>query len=181
MTFDDITGDGCLWAVRFEDEDDNELSILFNRWNDVVWLRAFFKSNFKDLRDYYGIIDINTAIEETVDDSEALEDILLGVSSTVVVDSVFRPLNNYIKEICIERQKGRIDRRKGHASWLRVYALKLNQGIFIITGGAIKLTATMQERAHTKAELAKIERVRRFLIENGIVDDAGFEEYINEL
>jgi hypothetical protein len=39
----------------------------------------------------------------------------------------------------------------------------------------------MREREHTKAELAKIGQVRRFLIENGIVDDAGFEEYINEL
>jgi len=55
--------------------------------------------------------------------------------------------------------------------------IKLNSGIFIITGGAIKLTATMQERTHTAIELIKIEQVRRFLIDNGIVDETGFEDY----
>ena len=52
---------------------------------------------------------------------------------------------------------------------------------YIITGGAIKLTATMQERPHTQAELDKIEKVRRFLLDEGIVDDDGFIDYISEL
>jgi hypothetical protein len=59
--------------------------------------------------------------------------------------------------------------------------IKLNSGIFIITGGAIKLTATMQERSHTALELTKIEKVRRFLIDIGIVDETGFEDYIKEI
>lgn len=43
MTFDDITEDGRLWAVRFENEKENALYTLFDQWNDVVWLRSFFK------------------------------------------------------------------------------------------------------------------------------------------
>jgi hypothetical protein len=39
----------------------------------------------------------------------------------------------------------------------------------------------MQERAHTTIELLKIEQVRRFLIDNGIADEKGFEDYIKEL
>lgn len=42
MTFDDITEDGRLWAVRYEGETDNVLYSLFDQWNDVVWLRSFF-------------------------------------------------------------------------------------------------------------------------------------------
>lgn len=38
MTFDDITGDGRLWATRYDNEKDNELSKLFEQWNDVLWL-----------------------------------------------------------------------------------------------------------------------------------------------
>lgn len=50
MTFDDITEDGRLWAVRLDGEEDNELYKLFDQWNDVLWLRSFFKDNLDDLR-----------------------------------------------------------------------------------------------------------------------------------
>lgn len=72
-------------------------------------------------------------------------------------------------------------RKIGHSSWLRIYAIKLASGIYIITGGAIKLTATMQEREHTRKELIKIEKVRRFLLQENIIDDSGFIEYISEI
>lgn len=55
-----------------------------------------------------------------------------------------------------------------HASWLRIYALKLTTGIYIITGEAIKLTATMQERQHTLVELQKMENIRNFLISESL-------------
>lgn len=63
---------------------------------------------------------------------------------------------------------------------MRIYAIKLAAGIYIITGGAIKLTATMQEREHTLLELQKMEKVRRFLLEENIVDDESFIEYLGE-
>jgi hypothetical protein len=90
-------------------------------------------------------------------------------------------LSNYTQESYLEKEKAKIAKRRIHASWLRIYAIKLNQGIFIVTGGAIKLTATMQERKHTAEELVKIERTRRFLIDNNIVDENGFEDYLNEI
>lgn len=77
MTFDDITEDGRLWAVRYEGEEDNVLYSLFDRWNDVVWLRNFFKANSKDLEKYFKITNINEAITRTIDDSEQLEAIMI--------------------------------------------------------------------------------------------------------
>ena len=53
--------------------------------------------------------------------------------------------------------------------------------MYIITGGAIKLTATMQERKHTADELVNIEKVRNFLLTENIIDDNSFIEYIAEL
>lgn len=64
---------------------------------------------------------------------------------------------------------------------LRIYAIKLDPGIYVITGGAIKLTRTMQEREHTLVELAKMERVRRYMLENNIVDMDSFQDYLNEI
>ena len=51
----------------------------------------------------------------------------------------------------------------------------------VITGGAIKLTFTMEERTHTKLELHKLERVRRFLLEEKIIDNDSFGDYVNTL
>ena len=52
---------------------------------------------------------------------------------------------------------------------------------FIITGGAIKLTYKMSERAHTLHELVKMEQVRDFLLEEGIIDKDSFINYHESL
>ena len=84
-------------------------------------------------------------------------------------------------EILLGKEKARLGNKPGHASWLRIYAIKLAAGIYVITGGAIKLTRTMQEREHTLVELAKMERVRRYMLENNIVDMDSFQDYLNEI
>ena len=66
-------------------------------------------------------------------------------------------------------------------SWLRLYAIKLSMGIYIITGGAIKLTRTMQEREHTLQELVKMEKVRNFLIREHVFDEDSFTDYQQEV
>lgn len=79
------------------------------------------------------------------------------------------------------KEKAKLKNTAKHASWLRIYAIKLESGIYIITGGAIKLTRTMQEREHTLKELGKMEKVRAFLLDQGIVDKDAFVDYMSEL
>lgn len=182
MTFDDITGDGRLWAVKYVGETENELYKLFDQWNDVIWLRNFFKTNLDDLSCYFKITDINQAITDTIEDSEYLQCLIMDISPEADLDKLFRPLNNNrTTDFILEKEKARLKRTLRHSSWLRIYAIKLAPGIYIITGGAIKLTATMQEREHTQLELIKIEKVRRFLLDERIIDEEGFTDYINEL
>jgi hypothetical protein len=38
----------------------------------------------------------------------------------------------------------------------------------------------MQEREHTLKELQKMEQVRDLLMDKGVVDADGFEDYVNE-
>ena len=80
----------------------------------------------------------------------------------------------------LQKEKARLKNKLGHPSWLRLYAIKLTSGVYIITGGAIKLTATMQEREHTRKKLAKLERVRNFLLQENVMDDTGFVDYMTE-
>lgn len=56
----------------------------------------------------------------------------------------------------------------------------LEKGIYVVTGGAIKLTPTMQERPHTKAELDKMDKCREYLKSNGVFDQESFIDYLNE-
>ena len=182
ITFDDITEDGRLWAVRYEGEDDNALYNLFEQWNDVAWLRSFFKENINDLSSYFKITDLNQAIIDTIEDSEKLQCVIMDISPDADLDAIFRPLeNSRVADVTLGKEKARLRQRMRHSSWLRIYAIKLASGVYIITGGAIKLTATMMEREHTRLELTKMEMVRQFLFSEGIIDDEGFIEFLNML
>ena len=182
MKFDLITENGHLWAVRYEDCLDNVLDTLFGQWNDVAWLRTFFNNNLNDLSAYFKVTDVNQAIYDTIEDSERLQCLIMDISPDVNLDEIFRPLENFrSSEMLLSKEKARLKNTSGHASWLRIYAIKLNPGIYIITGGAIKLTRTMQERGHTLVELARREKVRNFLLENYIVDTDSFNDYLKEL
>lgn len=72
-SFDDITEDNRLWAVRYEGDEDNILDILFAQWDDVQWLRSFFKKNMPDLQRYFDISDVDVAIDITAEDSDILQ------------------------------------------------------------------------------------------------------------
>ena len=155
---------------------------LIGQWNDVVWLRNFFKANLEDLTSYFKITDVNQAIYDTIDDSERLQCLIMDISPEADLDKLFRPLDNSrTSEMILGKEKARLHNTPKHASWLRIYAIKLEPGIYVITGGAIKLTRTMQEREHTLVELARMEKVRRFMLDNNIMDKDSFDDYRKEL
>lgn len=107
---------------------------------------------------------------------------ILDITPDADLDKIFRPLeNNRTNEIVLGKEKAKLRKHPRHASWLRLYAIKLEPGCYIITGGAIKLTQKMEERSHTLQELRKMEQVRNLLVEVGVVDNVGFSEYVSEL
>lgn len=180
MKFEELIS-GKLWAVRDDNTDEHELEILLDHWNDVVWLRNFFISNQEDLGKYYQV-SIEEAIWDTIEDSDKIETTLIQLAEDDNLDTLFRPLdNNETAESLLQKDKARLKKRPIHSSWLRVYAIRLSTGAYIITGGAIKLTLKMEEREHTRLELEKIEKVRTFLLNEHIIDDDSFIEYIAEL
>lgn len=84
-----------------------------------------------------------------------------------------------MNEMILSREKAKGSRQFGHASWLRLYALKFEPDTYLVTGGAIKLTRTMEEREHTRRELVRMEQVRDYLLEQGAVDLDGFKDYMS--
>ena len=181
MTVDKILDNNTLWAVRYDGAANNALKLLFDQWNDPEWL-DFFLANMADLESYFKITDINQAIYDTIDDNQRMQCLILDISPEADLDKLFRPLeNSRTSEMLLGKEKAKIKERPQHASWLRIYAIKLEPGCYIITGGAIKLTRTMQEREHTLNELKKMEQVRNYLIRNQAIDADGFADYMSEL
>ena len=96
-------------------------------------------------------------------------------------DGLFHPLSladNRAHELT--REKARNWDRAQHPSWLRIYAIRIEPNVYIVTGGAIKLTATMQEREHTQKELDKLNACRDFLKQNGVFDQDSFVDFFEE-
>ena len=180
MTFDEIT-ESRLWAVHYDNEEMNALDTVFTQWNDTGYLLDFFRKNFDDLVSYFKITKLEDAIYDTMEDSDALECLILDIEPEANLDELFRPLeNSRTSEMMLSKEKARLKNRPRHASWLRIYAIKLNPGIYVITGGAIKLTRTMQEREHTLKEMEKMEKIRQYLVANKVVDDDSFIDFIKE-
>lgn len=172
---------GKLWAVREDTTNSHVLESLLDQWNDVVWLDSFFTHNQIDLLSYYGVT-IEDAILHTIEDSDKLETALFQLAEDDNLDMLFRPLdNNETGNSLLQKDKARLKNRPHHSSWLRIYAIRLADGAYIITGGAIKLTHKMAEREHTRKQHDQIDRVRDYLLSEHIIDDESFIEYIAEL
>lgn len=59
----------------------------------------------------------------------------------------------------------------GRPSLLRMYAIKMDRNTYLITGGGIKLGATIQESPGLQDHVIQnIDKVRAWLKENGIMD-----------
>ena len=60
-----------LWAVKSQSKEYDELTELFNKWNNIEYLLNFFTENFEDLKEFFHIERISQAISDTMDDAEA--------------------------------------------------------------------------------------------------------------
>lgn len=155
-----------LYAFHYKDESDNEFARLMELWTDVEYLRNFAKFN--------GISESNRFVTEILSNAEEIDDFLYTLNSQLEsFDRYFEPLqlSEYTKVLSF--QKGKIKRNQ-----LRLYAIKIDKNCFVITGGAIKMSQTMQGHPTTSIELKKLNEARAFLESQGVFDVDSFYEII---
>lgn len=181
MQFEDVLKNGKLWAVIYDGQEENVLTQTLSNWIDINYLTDFFTRHRQDLEQYFRITNLDDAIYDTMADAVSLSCVILDIDPCSNLDELFRPLEpNRMTEMTLSREKAKGKRISGHPSWLRLYAIKLDDGIYLITGGTIKLTYQMQDRQHTLNELTKMEMVRNRLISEGVIDSEGLIEYTKE-
>ncbi|MBO9614938.1 MAG: hypothetical protein J7619_19700 [Dyadobacter sp.] len=156
-----------LYSVQFGGGPDHEFSKTFRLWRDMTYLEWFFESNYEDLLRFWGYMSIEEAVKVTKAEAYKLNGTLLTAASagtrgdSANLSAIFRPLHPATWRLDdFEKSKARGLRKH---SWLRIYAIRLGVNRFVITGGAIKLTRTMNEREHLNEELKKLEEVCSFL------------------
>lgn len=173
-----------LFSIHLKGELEDEVTKCINHWLlDSQYLYDFFTLHQDDLNSgYYGkTISIQQAIKHTRKEAEYLFDQLesLAISGTNVngdnLSIVFQPLHNLdYAQKGLQQVKAKTKIQK---KWLRLYAIKIGPNTFIVTGGAIKLAETMNERTHLLKEKQKLDDIKYYLKEEGILDQDDFEVY----
>lgn len=166
-----------LYTVLYDNDERTSLDITYDELTDTEHLRALFKQFKQDFEGYYGPLKLNKAVLDTIDDAEELFAELLSLAESQDHESLnelFKPLDNRKNE----EETYTLQQLKSYgnkAPWIRVYVVRFGNA-FVFTGGTIKLTQYMKERAHTKQELYKLNIVRDYLKEEGQDGELGYIE-----
>ena len=174
-----------LYSVFFEGADCHAFKEVFENWNDIEYLFDFFEDHQKDLQSdfwtsFFGkMISTEEAIARTRRQIDAFERKIIDLANSTTapdetnLSTLFVPLlkqNTARKPLLNSATKAYGFTRKG---WLRIYAVRIAD-VFIVTGGAIKLTRSMEERPHTQTELNKLLNVASSLKQNHFSENTDF-------
>ncbi|TAH07099.1 MAG: hypothetical protein EAZ13_07210 [Sphingobacteriia bacterium] len=158
-----------LFSFLYDNEKYNEFDRLMDLWTDADYLQAYAKKN--KVTDVYGFIN------DILQDAEQIQDFLDNIhQNKQPYGFYFEPLQeSERKKAILVFQKGKIKKNQ-----LRLYAIKLENNCFLITGGAIKMSQKMEEHPDTANELVKLNNARNYLNQNGVFDEDSFFELLSE-
>ena len=180
----DFAEHGGLLSVDMVGDGLSEFERFFDRMNDKEWLFDFFGEHEFELGNFIPCISREDAIKKTIEEISNIEDALYdffteGVKgSGIGLDQLFRPLNDHEYMIVdLQKSKARADKKRIKNPWCRLYAIRLDRNLFIVTGGGIKLTRTMNESPHLTEELDKLNRTYSYLKSNNILNGQDINDY----
>lgn len=148
---------------------------------NIAFLENFFHQHENDLMNgfYKGKVDnVTDAVMLTKKMAHQFYKSILNCHARKEsLDHVFTSLYNkesVLNDLLLAKTKNKDQK----CSWLRMYGLKVENGVYSITGGTIKLTKLMEDRSHTKEELLKLGKYKSLLQEESIFDKDSLLDYI---
>lgn len=172
--WDPLITDSLLKEIKGMSEYDRLLCI----WNNPKYLFDYFTSKKKYLDGpYYNKIPVTDAGDMTQEYIDPFFDKLDSKN----LEEVFQTLHDKPTDKDDNRYKHKIKETKNNRNWLRIYAIRIEKNVFVITGGSIKLWERMDEDDATIIELEKIKMVKNFLAEEFICDLESLNAYVLEL
>jgi hypothetical protein len=160
-----------VFVVKYNEHEFDELERLIQLWDDSEYVYDFYFTNKSYFDDSFWT---NSKQIRCVDDFlEEVEIALcqvkeikerLKTSKISELQKLFKPLTDGQSLLL------NIIPNKLKVLSFRLYALELREHRYIITGGTLKITKTMQEHPETILELNKLNKVTTFLKENILIE-----------
>lgn len=176
-----VPGSGqAVYALRFKEEsyansDDNELYKVFRQWQNAEYLFDFFKVNKANLAYFDSRMMATQAMERTLNESHKLFKQLIEALEEAEKGN-FSRLGGLFTNVDTAPYYSDFVEQKIKRSWLRLFAVRTDDDLFFITGGAIKLTAALQGAPNTDKELKKARAVANYL-RSAVDGDRFYEVY----
>lgn len=169
---DEKSGEG-LYSFQFGKGKD-ELGRLLQLWRNHLYVTEYCEKNREHIvTEYFRNFSIEDVIKKIHKEAQIILWLLKKYTSFEKyghrLQHIFKPLNdNETKLYVFQKSKFSVERRRKQLSpILRLYAIRISENTYIITGGAIKLVRRMSEHDDLINENDKLEKVKKFLIENG--------------
>lgn len=168
---------GCLYSIKYDNQELDEYTRLFQEWQDPLLLGTFFTDNQKFLKNeiWKNIPSPYSAALQVIREANELSDLISELSrntnnqETPDLDSHFHYLDGEFKDVFeyVPMKSYGTD----SPSLLRLYAIKITSNCYLITGGGIKLAKKIQDSPGICDHVINnIKQVRSYLKVNGILD-----------
>ena len=165
-------GEG-LWATKYEPGIGHAFREFFDRMADAEWVYNFCLENMADLEAKFGYsIGAEDAADELMQEALELKAKIVSLAEGIpgkTLQDVFSPLYPSESDLVeLQLSKGSVKSKSNkYNPKLRIYGVRYSDMTYVVTGGAIKLTNTMEERPHTDEEFKKMKKVKTWLNEEG--------------
>lgn len=175
-----------LFAVHFDEKNQNEYESAFTLWQDLDYLINYFSANSSLLEsDFWKSVPIPTdyedlainVVNESFDLQKYIQEIATNTSNGEGndFDSFFQELGGKYKNLrqyIPQKAYG-----TNTPTMLRLYAIRIEKNCYLIVHGGIKLTKEIHDTPTLRDELfVKIDNVLQFLRANGILDKEDLKE-----
>lgn len=166
--------ENALHAIRWPSKERHALDEMAVQFQDVEFLTSFFTKHRNRLI-YFNESVTDAVVKTRKESNEILQKILeLGENAVSFkapdLDVLFEPLH---REEGYKHPGFFTDyKAKGHpdeAPWVRIYAVRCDENIYVITGYGIKLVKQMKDDPLLVEELKKLERATDFLKTLGVL------------
>ena len=167
-----------LYACWYEHRDQDELSHLFELWNDPNFVRKQCRKNQQRIGVPPLSMDVNEAVAHIWEEIEFFNDLLLPHQNTNRYQPAYTHfLNDFFEPLDTKHVNNRYKAKAtiSGLNLLRLYALDIRDGLFLVTGGGMKFTRTMQQDPYNflQQELDKLDKVAD-LLQKRQVDETHF-------
>jgi hypothetical protein len=159
-----------LYAIRYDNEEDNEYHRLLRLWSDFENVRIYLQKNEEYLENvFFKRVAINRLAEKIAGETQELGNLFVKAkkmffAGELKLQEIFWPL--YDTQIIYpvhQKTKASIKEWRFRRALVRLYAIRISGNAYVISGGAIKLVRKMEDHPDTRNELRKLESVKAFL------------------